>query len=400
MATPQASCSKSGAYRPPEETAGFVANRSSCRLGAPRHLASGRRDGGGTSSLCPPSGRPSGTERRRPSGARVKQPAIARSGGCRVAADNVARDADEFARCRARDRARDLAIGRSGMTCVRRRSRRPLRRLVGWTCGRCWPTWPGRDRSSRCGTEPVAGDRGWRPLAELYTDPEPLRSRIAHVRRVLDSDDRVAASIAFQGLAALAGVAPFAAVVLHGVLPRLGARALYWRPTAEPDRGRWAAPSRPGTRYPRSRARAPARWPAQLVGEHLGPLVAAVRARVADVAAGALGQRRVGGGRGQAAAGERTAGSRRAGGRGGRPGAGHGAARRHRGPAAAAAAGPGLDVPAALLLPVLPGARRRALRATACSLDRSWSLEPGRVQRLAALRPGAGSDHRGVRRRS
>ena len=50
-----------------------------------------------------------------------------------------------------------------------------------------------------------AGGR-WR---ELYADPEPLRARIAHVRRALDSDDeRVAASIAFQGLAALAGVGP------------------------------------------------------------------------------------------------------------------------------------------------------------------------------------------------
>ena len=129
------------------------------------------------------------------------------------------------------------------------------------------------------GTEPVAGERGWRPLAELHTDPEPLRSRIAHVRRVLDTDDRVAASIAFQGLAALLVSPPFAAVVLHGVLPRLTARAGYWRPTPS---GPWElrCPEPTGTVVPSAGEGAGA-LATLLVGEHLDPLVRAVRAQVA-----------------------------------------------------------------------------------------------------------------------
>lgn len=128
------------------------------------------------------------------------------------------------------------------------------------------------------GTDPVAAEPGWRPVAELYADPRPLRDRIAHVRRALDSDDRVAASITFQGLAALLVSAPFAAVVLHGVLPRLTARSLYWRPS---ETGPWAlrCPDPTGTTVPAA-AEGAAALAELLVEQHLAPLVAAVRAQV------------------------------------------------------------------------------------------------------------------------
>jgi hypothetical protein len=127
-------------------------------------------------------------------------------------------------------------------------------------------------------TGPVPADGGWRPMAELHADPEPLRARIAYVRRALDSDDRVAASITFQGLAALVVSAPFAAVVLHGVLPRLGARALYWR-EAEPGPWSLGCPEPAGDAVPDVVAGADA-LTRQLVEPHLRPLIAAVRARV------------------------------------------------------------------------------------------------------------------------
>ncbi|MDN5920613.1 MAG: (2Fe-2S)-binding protein [Pseudonocardia sp.] len=59
------------------------------------------------------------------------------------------------------------------------------------------------------------------PFSRLLADPGPLVDRIARVRDSLGSDERVAASIAFQGLVARLVSAPLAAVVLHGVLPDL-----------------------------------------------------------------------------------------------------------------------------------------------------------------------------------
>jgi ferric iron reductase protein FhuF len=117
-------------------------------------------------------------------------------------------------------------------------------------------------------------DPTWRPLADLYTDDRPLRERIAHVRRVLDSDDRVAASIAFQGLAALLVSAPFAAVAVHGVLPELSPQRLHWRPSASgPWPLWWAEP----TGRPVDQGGAAL---AALLEAHLRPLVAAVRVQV------------------------------------------------------------------------------------------------------------------------
>jgi hypothetical protein len=117
------------------------------------------------------------------------------------------------------------------------------------------------------GTGPA--EEGERPVADLHVDPQPLRDRITHVRRSLRSDDRVAASLAFQGLAAQLVSAPYAAAVLHGVVPALTPDDLLWRRT--PDGG-WAL------RSSTSRS-APALAP--LLDELLVPLVAAVRAQVA-----------------------------------------------------------------------------------------------------------------------
>ncbi|WP_222131366.1 (2Fe-2S)-binding protein [Pseudonocardia sp. C8] len=67
---------------------------------------------------------------------------------------------------------------------------------------------------------------GWRRWDELYTPPgagaDPLSARIAQVAASLGTGRRVAASIAVQGMAARLVSMPFAAVALHGVLPRLG----------------------------------------------------------------------------------------------------------------------------------------------------------------------------------
>jgi ferric iron reductase protein FhuF len=125
---------------------------------------------------------------------------------------------------------------------------------------------------------------GWRPMLDLRTDPAPLRDRIAHVRGVLggpdgqDVDRRVAASIAFQGIAALVVSAPFAAAVLHGVLPQLTARALHWRAT---ESGPWPlwCPEPDAVPVPDVTSAAAA-LAAALLDEHLDPLVTAVRAQV------------------------------------------------------------------------------------------------------------------------
>jgi len=126
------------------------------------------------------------------------------------------------------------------------------------------------------GTDPAeAADPTWRPLRDLWADPRPLRDRIAHVRRALGGDgavdDRVAASIAFQGLAAGLLSAPFAAAVLHDVVPALTPDALHWRPAASGPLRLWCAE--------------PAVLPATelastVLDGHLVPLVAAVRAQV------------------------------------------------------------------------------------------------------------------------
>ena len=129
------------------------------------------------------------------------------------------------------------------------------------------------------GADPAeAADPAWHPLSHLYSDPRPLRDRIAHVRRVLDSDARVAASVTFQGLAARILAAPFAAAVLHGVVPRLTAAELHFQVSAAAPWPLWC-PAPSAAPVPDAAAAAAA-LAELLVEEHFGPLVAAVRAQV------------------------------------------------------------------------------------------------------------------------
>lgn len=120
---------------------------------------------------------------------------------------------------------------------------------------------------------------GWRPLTDLYTDPEPLRARIAYVQAALGSDERVAASITFQGLAARVLSAPLAATMVHGVLPLLTPDVLRFRVSeAKP----WPLScDDPADRSTPDPADAAANLAELLFDAHLGPLVDAVRAQVA-----------------------------------------------------------------------------------------------------------------------
>ena len=121
------------------------------------------------------------------------------------------------------------------------------------------------------------GDHAWRPLVDLHADGDLLRARIAQVGGQLGTaEERVAASLAFQALAARLVAPPLALAAVHGVLPALPAVELCWRPT---DTGPWplrAAGPVPGRRADKS-AEAAA-LTAELVVEPLvAPLVAAVR---------------------------------------------------------------------------------------------------------------------------
>jgi len=80
-------------------------------------------------------------------------------------------------------------------------------------------------------------DPTWRPVRDLYTDPRPLAERIDRVAAALPTEEpRVAASIAYQGLAARL-VSPLIAVAsVVGVAPPWSAGLLHWRPSAV---GQW-----------------------------------------------------------------------------------------------------------------------------------------------------------------
>jgi ferric iron reductase protein FhuF len=131
------------------------------------------------------------------------------------------------------------------------------------------------------GTEPGARAGGvWRPLGALYTDPEPLRRRIAEVRRLLHSDeDRVAASLTFQSLAARIVAPPLAIAALYGIVAPLEPRALYWRPVQSGPWPMWTAVG--GSPWPDvAPSELGERLAELVVDRHLRPLVDAVRARV------------------------------------------------------------------------------------------------------------------------
>jgi hypothetical protein len=108
--------------------------------------------------------------------------------------------------------------------------------------------------------------RGERPLA----DPVPVRERIAHVGRALGGEQRVAASLAFQGFVAQLVSAPYAAAVLHAATPVIEPATAWWR---RADDGGWAV------RTDTVDLAAAAALPALLDGL-VGPLVGVVRAQV------------------------------------------------------------------------------------------------------------------------
>lgn len=119
---------------------------------------------------------------------------------------------------------------------------------------------------------------GRHPVGRLYDGGPELAARIAHVRRALGSDDRVAASITFQGLAALLVSAPFAAAVVHGALPVLTPRTLHWTPTTDGPWPLWCAD--PPLRPVPSVDDAAGALAGAVVEQHLTPLIDAVRAQV------------------------------------------------------------------------------------------------------------------------
>jgi hypothetical protein len=107
---------------------------------------------------------------------------------------------------------------------------------------------------------------GERPLS----DPEPVRARIAHVGEALACDERVAASLAFQGFAAQLVSAPYAAAVLHRALPQVTPSSVWWSRAAD---GGWAL-STDATALVEGDALA------ALLAGLLAPLVAAFRGQV------------------------------------------------------------------------------------------------------------------------
>lgn len=118
----------------------------------------------------------------------------------------------------------------------------------------------------------------------LYAAPggdDPLGRRIDEVAAALGGDRRVAASVAVQGLAARLVSPPYAAVALHGVLPRLGglrrdpAAADPWAPALP------AAPAAVAVPDAGTDPRGAADLLARELATHLEPLYDAVAARVA-----------------------------------------------------------------------------------------------------------------------
>ena len=86
------------------------------------------------------------------------------------------------------------------------------------------------------GPAPVGG--GWVPVRDLGAPAGPWADRVAAVAAALDTDARVAASIAFQGVAAQLVAPLYAAVVLRGALPAAapdGSGTATWGHEAVPD---------------------------------------------------------------------------------------------------------------------------------------------------------------------
>lgn len=127
-------------------------------------------------------------------------------------------------------------------------------------------------------------DDSWRPLRELYTDPAPLADRIRQVRDALGStersargtsigaDERVAASITYQGLAARLVSPMIALASVHGLVPPWSPDTLHWRPAAV---GPW--PLWESAQHAEAPADPPSAVADALVQPHLAALAAATK---------------------------------------------------------------------------------------------------------------------------
>lgn len=123
-----------------------------------------------------------------------------------------------------------------------------------------------------------AVDPGWRTWRSLYDDPAVLAARIDLVARALGTDHRrVAASIAFQGLAARLVSPVLAAAAVHGLVPAWTPESLHWRLAVSGPWPLWeSAPE--AARPPPSVL--PGAVVEVLVGPHLAALVETTRAAV------------------------------------------------------------------------------------------------------------------------
>jgi ferric iron reductase protein FhuF len=126
-------------------------------------------------------------------------------------------------------------------------------------------------------------DRTWRPLVDFHADHDLLCDRLNRVGAQLGTDEeRVAASLGFQALAARLVAPPLALAASHRVLPALAAAELFLQPTASaPWPLRAASPVR--GRRADSPAQAAAMFAELVVEPLLTPLVVAFR-RVSRVA--------------------------------------------------------------------------------------------------------------------
>lgn len=115
--------------------------------------------------------------------------------------------------------------------------------------------------------------RAGTPLARAYADGDALDRRVRQVARVLRTgEDRVAASVAQQGLAARLWSVALGCAALYGAVPDLDPELLHWDPAATAPDDLWLG----GTRA----------WPADagsvaavVLHGHLEPLAAALGRR-------------------------------------------------------------------------------------------------------------------------
>jgi hypothetical protein len=130
--------------------------------------------------------------------------------------------------------------------------------------------------SDRTGQATGPGAPRWRPCRDLYTDPSVLEARIRVVAGAVGTTGtRVAASIAFQGLAARLVSPVLAVAAVHRLVPPWSPDGLRWRAVAS---GPW--PLAPSAGPPRHAGESGlvAAVAATLVGPHLAALVGATRA--------------------------------------------------------------------------------------------------------------------------